>query len=507
MPLKSKPASFVLNKQHPLAKGLAIDFPFKEFGSQRIRDTVSNSEGIFVNTPTWLRDKNGYGVDFDANTEYIQDLTLNNNQVNPGNKVTIQVIATRDSGGSGTGYGTLIAKRNATADPSGRVWEFENDNGNGGQGMAFQFWFSTQLGKWTIPYPTAGAIQNWIVSMDGGSTSNDPVWWNDGVPLTVTERVTPSGTARTDGKIIQIGNHSAGYVDAWDGKVYLVRVWNRILSTQEKQAITRDPWQIYQPVKAPVTATRGTYSQTLTDVLTLVDTLPRSLSRTLTDIGTLVDSAIKSTSRTLTDVATYVDSVIKNPARILTDATTLVDTIIKAPGKLQSEVMTLVDTYTRVWVASRTLTDVTTLVDTNIKSTSRTLSDIVTLVDSFIHSVGRLLSEVMTLVDSALKSTSRTLSEVVAFVDTLVRSTIKTLGESLTLVETFITELITTSYFKTLTEVMTLVDSTIKVFDHIISGIPAVFKKIGQIKSGLSSSRLNMEGGLSLKDKDKPSMM
>lgn len=256
----NKPVQPTINKSLDITKSLAIDLTFHEYGSQRTRDNVSKSEGTFVNTVSWFRDRYGFGPDFTANNKHIKLESLTANQILPSPKVTVEVIYTRDSGGSGTNYGALVFKKNATTDTGGRVWNIENDNGNGGWGQAWQYWFSSQLGIWSTPYPSAGALNHDIIRHDASSTSNDPTWWRNGVPLTVTERITPSGTARSDGQYIYIGNNPTAYTSGWDGKVYLVRVWNRILSNSEVYNLYKDPNCIYkkQAVFARVAAVATT---------------------------------------------------------------------------------------------------------------------------------------------------------------------------------------------------------------------------------------------------------
>lgn len=256
----NKPSVPEISKSLDITKSLAIDFSFHEYGSQRIRDNVAKSEGVFTNVVTWFRDRYGYGVDVNANTEYIKCETLTANQVLPTPQVTVEVIYTRDTGGSGTGYGALVFKKKGTADTGDRIWNIENDNASAGWGVAWQYWFSTQLGIWSTPYPSAGALNHDIIRHDASSTANNPTWWRNGAALTVTKRLSPSGTARTDGKNIYIGNNSTAYTSGWDGKVYLVRVWNRILSNAEVYDLYKDPNCIYkkQTVLGKAAAAVGT---------------------------------------------------------------------------------------------------------------------------------------------------------------------------------------------------------------------------------------------------------
>ena len=69
-----------------------------------------------------------------------------------------------------------------------------------------------------------------------------------------------------------------------------------------------------------------------------------SYNSTLTETITLVDSVVKQPSRILTDVVTLVDSIIKQPVKVLTEAIVTVDSILKRNGRTFSEVVTVKDT-------------------------------------------------------------------------------------------------------------------------------------------------------------------
>ena len=311
------------------------------------------------------------------------------------------------------------------------------------------------------------------------------------------------------------------------------------------------------------TATAGggtSYTPTYTETMTLVDTISRATSRNLSEAVTYVDTVLKNPARILTDVTILVDTIVRAPgklqsevmtlvdtysrvwitsrifeetttlvdtvpkstSRTLSDQASLIDTIVFSTGKVITEALALVDTITKS--ISRTITDASTLVDTLEKNAGRLLSEAITLVDSLIRSVGRFLLEVVTMVDSIIKSISRTLSEVLSLVDVLVRGIFRYLSDFLSMVDTFISELISTSYSAILTETITLVDNIEKLFNHIVSGIPTTLRHLAQIRpfgflkdrkpAGTlddikpeGSSGRGIESGISLKDKNKPSMM
>lgn len=256
------------------------------------------------------------------------------------------------------------------------------------------------------------------------------------------------------------------------------------------------------------------YTSTLTEVVTLVDTLNKAESRTLTETVTVVDTVVKAMSRTLTEVATLVDTVVKQTSRTFTEVATVVDTLTKLTSKTLSESVTIVDTIVRA--LSRTFTETATLVDTVVKATSRTLSESVTLVDTVVKHTARTLSEAVTLVDSVVKSLSKTLSETVTLVDTMLKSVSRTLSEAVTLVDTVVkqtarelsesvtvTDTITRAIEKTLTETVTLVDSIVRsisrTFTESVSLVDTLTSEISsRMKKGVTILLTKAKQGIAI---------
>ena len=228
--------------------------------------------------------------------------------------------------------------------------------------------------------------------------------------------------------------------------------------------------------KLVVTYTTSTaYDITLTDVVTLVDTVNKQAQKNLVDVVTIVDTVTKQSAKVLVDTVTLVDTVLKQAAKVLTDVVTLVDTVLKQGQKVLTDVVTIVDNITLAKLYYATLEEIVTLVDTVIKQTERTfteavtlvdtvlrqtqkvLIDAVTLVDTFFKQLSRTLTEEITLVDTINKSLSRTLTEVVTLVDTIIKMLEKTFTETVTLVDT-----VTKQMSKTLTDALTLVDTVVR---------------------------------------------
>jgi hypothetical protein len=68
----------------------------------------------------------------------------------------------------------------------------------------------------------------------------------------------------------------------------------------------------------------------------------RAFTTTLTETVTLVDTVLKLTSKVLTDVVTVVDTVLKLTSRVFVEAVTMVDTIVKTTSKVLREVVRVV---------------------------------------------------------------------------------------------------------------------------------------------------------------------
>ncbi len=219
-----------------------MDWLLNEKGGNTPRDLVVGSK-LTLNNSDWTHQYGDSGLRFDASGEYARITNLPPRQQFT-RFVTVEIEFSRDSGGSGTNYGTMAGLGQGTSFGD-RIWLLENDNGNGGWGQVFQVWWNSQPGIWSISYPTAGKKHHLVITYDGGSTSNVPVFILDGVRVAVTSRLGASGSLRTGGSAFALGNNAeAG--GTWDGNIYRCRTWNRMLSFREAAELYRDPFQLYQ---------------------------------------------------------------------------------------------------------------------------------------------------------------------------------------------------------------------------------------------------------------------
>lgn len=88
-----------------------------------------------------------------------------------------------------------------------------------------------------------------------------------------------------------------------------------------------------------------TIGRTLSDIVTLTDSLIRTTGKIFAEVVTHTDSLIRSIMRTLTDTVTHSDTVFVNhPAqKTLTETTTLTDSVLRGTGKILSEAISFID--------------------------------------------------------------------------------------------------------------------------------------------------------------------
>lgn len=101
--------------------------------------------------------------------------------------------------------------------------------------MAFVANWTGAEARWSIANPSDSTWTNDVWTYDFGSSANDPVAYRNGSSVTVTERVTPSGSAdyAKDVANLAIGSYSDGSGEYWDGKIAELAIWNRILTAAE----------------------------------------------------------------------------------------------------------------------------------------------------------------------------------------------------------------------------------------------------------------------------------
>jgi hypothetical protein len=192
-------------------------------------DSEGGHDGTVQSVAAWTTGQIDGALEFDG----IDDI------VSVGAPVTLDNVF--DGGGTSAAW---IHPKGLGANNHGRVVDKWNSDTNGwlftlygtNQSLLFQRGFSGAEGTWHSP---AGSInmdawQHVAVVYDDSSDANDPVLYIDGIPQTLTELYTPSGTSGSDAGIdLNIGNRSISTARTFDGILDDVRIYDRMLDATE----------------------------------------------------------------------------------------------------------------------------------------------------------------------------------------------------------------------------------------------------------------------------------
>jgi hypothetical protein len=115
-------------------------------------------------------------------------------------------------------------------------WEFDD---SWGFSLAIP-WTTAASGRavWSMAKPATGSWIHVAFTYDGGSTSNDPIMYKNGVSQSVTERVAPSGSLVLPTGTAWIGSEN-GTGQFYNGRLAEFGVWNRILTVAEILALSK----------------------------------------------------------------------------------------------------------------------------------------------------------------------------------------------------------------------------------------------------------------------------
>lgn len=111
--------------------------------------------------------------------------------------------------------------------------------GNGTKRLMFSHGFSSQVGLWRTDENSAVSttLYSFAISYDNSSVDNNPIFYLNGIAVNSAEVITPSGTALTGiGTDLAIGDNGGVYFSP-DGRIYDLRIYNRILTPAEVATI------------------------------------------------------------------------------------------------------------------------------------------------------------------------------------------------------------------------------------------------------------------------------
>lgn len=213
----------VLDRAHPLARGLVGWWPLNEGAGRRAADVTGNMPGLLVNDPARTGSRNGNAVLFDGSNDYVNIPHDPRQQFSTTLTFCAWVCPT-----SGTSYPPLLSKTNGAAD--GYSWEFNN----GAPETSIALWHYT--GGWgakgysTIP----NAVWSFVAAVMDGVTEK---FYLNGYQLNSyanTDTISASTVA------LQIcGSTSLSRYGG--GSVSHMRVYNRALSAMDIREIYANP--------------------------------------------------------------------------------------------------------------------------------------------------------------------------------------------------------------------------------------------------------------------------
>lgn len=103
----------------------------------------------------------------------------------------------------------------------------------------------------------------------------------------------------------------------------------------------------------------------------------------------------------------------------LSDTMTLTDSILKTTGRKLVETLTLTDTLTSIRLKFSTLAESLSLSDSLVRTAGKVLSETVTLSSSLVKTLGAVFSETITLTDTTIRSFGKVLTESLSLVTSL----------------------------------------------------------------------------------------
>jgi len=163
---------------------------------------------------------------------------------------------------------------------------------------------------------------------------------------------------------------------------------------------------------------------------------PQAFSYAPTDSLTITELiSTRSVGRVFSDALTMAENF--TPVRILvstlTDTLTMADSILKAVGRTLSDALTMSDGMTTIATMSRTFTDALTMTDTILKAIGRTFGESITMADSLVRSIGKTLADSMTMTDTFIRDAARAFSDTLTITATFISATAKTFIETITM--------------------------------------------------------------------------
>lgn len=132
---------------------------------------------------------------------------------------------------SATSGGDFVGA-NPTSVAADEFWSFFFETTNGKLGFFANF--NTTDGRWLSSSGLSNGVNFLAVTYNYTSTSNDPILYVQGVPVSITEGSTPAGSYLTGtNSALRVGAVFGTSFPSCDGKLLSLCIYNRILSSAE----------------------------------------------------------------------------------------------------------------------------------------------------------------------------------------------------------------------------------------------------------------------------------
>lgn len=120
---------------------------------------------------------------------------------------------------------------------------------------------------------------------------------------------------------------------------------------------------------------------------------------------------------TLTESLTLTDSLIKKATKLCSETLTIADTFLKSLSRQFSETLILTDTVEKIKIYLKELTESVSLTDVFRGIANKVLQETISLTDSISKLQNKVISETITLADSIIKKIHKTFTETLTLTD------------------------------------------------------------------------------------------
>lgn len=143
------------------------------------------------------------------------------------------------------------------------------------------------------------------------------------------------------------------------GTIDEVGLWSRVLTSGEVTSLYNSGAGFSYPFV-------NSYSQTLSETLSLSDSILRTINRSLPETLSLTDTIAKTkiiSSNLTTEVLSLSDTIIRTTTKVLSDTLSLVDSTIRMGARTLVDTLSLTDTFSQFRTLGRTFSETLQLKD------------------------------------------------------------------------------------------------------------------------------------------------